>query len=141
MASVKPSLNACSDRQTAPDFIAPAINPSASTGPNEDEGSFIRPRPAPGSARDLGAAVLWGPREGPAGWRSVVETGTLVSTWPRPTSNMCSLPCAKERLRTEGRREPRDEGAGIEPSWPWTTRGIDDPSACLILELCESSRD
>jgi uncharacterized protein len=26
-------------------------------------------------ARDLGAAVLLGPREGPAGWRSVIETG------------------------------------------------------------------
>lgn len=36
-------------------------------------------------ARDLGAVVLLGPREGPAGWRSVVRTpvGGEIALWQR----------------------------------------------------------
>jgi predicted enzyme related to lactoylglutathione lyase len=42
---------------------------------------------ATGRARDLGASVLLEPREGPAGWRSVVaaEAGAEVALWQSKT--------------------------------------------------------
>jgi predicted enzyme related to lactoylglutathione lyase len=45
-------------------------------------------------ARDLGASVLLGPREGPAGWRSVVATeeGGEIAFWQPKASSRSEVP-------------------------------------------------
>jgi uncharacterized protein len=58
--------------------------------------------PSTDRARELGASVLLEPREGPAGWRSVLATraGGEIALWQ---SKPLSVPCRPEKSERRDR--------------------------------------